>query len=69
VVYDYQRGNKGGVEGWMCEAFRGVWEEQEGERRRVEGRVVEVEAMVEALEKGTWDREGAVEDMGLSDTR
>lgn len=64
VVYDYREGRKKGMEGWMVDAFRGTWEEQEAERERVSRRVEEVEDVVRRLEKESWDRDGAVEDMG-----
>ena len=42
------------------------WEEQEQTMRMWGNRVKQVEEMVERLEKDSWDRHGAVEDMGKS---
>lgn len=66
VVYDYRKGKKVEVRPFMRSVFERIWEEQEGEKRRVRARREEVEAMVRELERGSWDREGAVEDMGGS---
>jgi hypothetical protein len=64
VVYDYKQGVKVPVRPWMMEGFKRVWGEQEGERERVIGRIQEIEEVVGRLEKESWDKEGAVEDMG-----
>jgi hypothetical protein len=67
VVYDYRAGKKTEIRGFMREQFERTWEEQEKERRRVEGRIKEVEQAVERLEGETWNRQGAKEDMGSAE--
>lgn len=64
VVYDYKTGGKVEIQSFMRSAFERIWEEQESERRRVEKRKEEVEALVRELEKGSWDDPNAKEDMG-----
>jgi hypothetical protein len=64
VVYDYKKGAKVSVRPFMMEAFRQVWEEQELEKKRTIETIQEIEEAVGKLEKETWDREDAVEDMG-----
>lgn len=64
VVYDYRVGKKTAFPGYMLEGFKKIYAEQEAERRRQAGRVVRLLEDVKALERETWDREGAVEDMG-----
>lgn len=64
VVYDYRVGKKLPIGGFMKDAFQRTWFEQEEERSRVEGRIWEVERAVGELENDTWNKEGAVEDMG-----
>ncbi|TAQ85788.1 hypothetical protein B7494_g5879 [Chlorociboria aeruginascens] len=64
VVYDYRAGQKVRMRGWMREAFERTWEEQEraqvmnGETRAW------IEEVVRGLEKGSWNRVGASEDLG-----
>jgi len=65
VVYDYKKGIKTAIRPFMTDMFKKTWEEQEAERRRVERRIREIEGMVKGLEGQTWDREGAVEDLGV----
>lgn len=64
VVYDYQRGQKTPLRPFMVEQFQRTFALQEGAKKRNEGRVRELLERVEGLEKKSWDREGAVEDMG-----
>jgi tRNA A-37 threonylcarbamoyl transferase component Bud32 len=64
VVYDYKLGAKVAVRPFMMDAFRRTWEEQESGKKRVIKRIQEIEEAVRKLEKESWDREGAVEDMG-----
>jgi hypothetical protein len=64
VVYDYKRGEKIAVREFMMRAFEKTWREQREEEERVRRRVEEVEGVVRELERGCWDKEGAVEDMG-----
>lgn len=64
VVYDYKAGKKVNIQPFMMRAFEQTWKEQEEERRRVEERIEEVERAVGELERETWNKEGAMEDMG-----
>ncbi len=64
VVYDYKAGKKTALRPFMVEAFREAFKLQEEARvinyERVKGLLEDVRA----LEAETWDKEGAVEDMG-----
>ncbi|EKD21092.1 hypothetical protein MBM_00205 [Drepanopeziza brunnea f. sp. 'multigermtubi' MB_m1] len=64
VVYDYKKGRKTAIQPFMMKAFEQTWAEQQAEQSRVEKRVQELEGSVRDLEKETWDRVDAVEDMG-----
>lgn len=64
VIYDYAAGKKAPISGFIKEGFQKAWQEQEEEKARVEKRIAEVEEMVRKLEMDSWDRPGAVEDMG-----
>lgn len=64
VVYDYKKGRKTEIPKFMMDAFRHAWAEQEESKERSREKIEEVESMVRKLEMGTWDRKGAVEDMG-----
>lgn len=61
VVYDYKVGRKSGMPGFMLEQFKRVWELQEEEKKASSRNVEELLKEVRELEKGSWDREGAVE--------
>lgn len=64
VVYDYRAGKKVQLRGFMMDAFKETWKEQEAERKRVERRIGEVESMVKGIENESWRKEGAVEEIG-----
>ncbi|KAK4203035.1 thioesterase-like superfamily-domain-containing protein [Triangularia verruculosa] len=64
VVYDYKAARKTSMPGFMLELFRTTWEMQQKEEVRARTRIWELIKTVESLEKETWDREDAVEDMG-----
>jgi len=64
VVYDYKRGQKVPLRGFMVERFLETFALQEEAKARNGRRVRELVGRVERLEKGSWGREGAVEDMG-----
>lgn len=64
VVYDYREGRKIQIPPFVWRAFEETWIEQEKERKRVEERCRWLEGLVGELERETWDREGAVEDLG-----
>lgn len=63
-MYDYKKGKKTSIRPFMMDMFAETWEEQENTRKRVARRIDELEKVVRALERETWDREGAVEDFG-----
>ncbi len=64
VVYDYQRGRKSPLRDFMVEKFRETFELQEEARGRNERKVRDLLDRVRRLEKKSWDREDAVEDVG-----
>lgn len=65
VVYDYQKGRKAPLKPFMVETFQKIWEEQEEARSRSNAKVSEILDRVSRLERGSWDREGAVEQIGV----
>lgn len=65
VVYDYKVGRKvSALPGYMLDQLGRTWELQEEAKSVNKARIGEIEKQVRALETGSWDREGAVEDMG-----
>lgn len=64
VVYDYKAGKKVEIRPFMMKAFENTWQEQEDAKRRAEVRIREVEERVAGIEARTWNKVGAVEDMG-----
>ncbi|KAH9224004.1 thioesterase-like superfamily-domain-containing protein [Leptodontidium sp. 2 PMI_412] len=64
AVYDYLKKKKATIRPFMLKAFEQTWAEQEAEKVRVEKRIREIEVTVRDIEKATWDRADAVEDMG-----
>jgi hypothetical protein len=66
VVYDYKKAVKTPLKPFMVETLTRIWDEQEETKRTSNQQVVELLERVERLEKGTWDKEGAVEKFGTS---
>lgn len=64
VLYDYRRGVKTPLRDFMVDKFVETFELQEQSRLRNERRVRDLLQRVQGLEKQTWDRADAVEDMG-----
>ncbi|KAF1920313.1 thioesterase-like superfamily-domain-containing protein [Ampelomyces quisqualis] len=64
VVYDYAHGKKSALPEFMTKKFEETWELQERAKEENGRRVEELERSVGELERGTWGREGAVEDLG-----
>jgi hypothetical protein len=64
VMYDYKKGKKIELRPFMMDAFRETWDLQEETRRRLSERIRTLEGEVRTLEKGTWDKEGAAEEIG-----
>lgn len=66
VVYNYSAGKKAPISGFIKDGFEKVWQGQEIAKERAEKRIAEVEDLVSLLEKDSWDRPDAVEDMGTA---
>lgn len=64
VVYDYKAGKKRTIMPFMMAAFQETWRAQEEMRLAAERRIEELDGIVTELEKETWDRVDAVEDLG-----
>ncbi|GIZ37881.1 hypothetical protein CKM354_000131200 [Cercospora kikuchii] len=64
VLYDYRVAKKTPLRPFMLDVLRETWKLQEETKRINSQRVVALLDRVRKLEKGSWDREGAVEDMG-----
>ena len=66
VVYDYRKGEKSPLRDFMLDKFQETYNLQEETRQGNEIRVQGLLQRVERLEKETWDREDAEEDMGMA---
>lgn len=64
VVYDYRAAQKASMPGFMVELFDKTYRLQEDEIVRARTRIWDLIGAVEQLEKETWDRKDAVEDLG-----
>jgi hypothetical protein len=64
LVYDYKKGRKVPMPPFMVERFQETFQLQEEAKRKYGGRVIELIESVRQLEKGSWDRADAKEDMG-----
>ncbi|RYP69555.1 hypothetical protein DL771_006070 [Monosporascus sp. 5C6A] len=64
VIYDYKEAKKTTMPPFVLDVFRDTWRLQEEEVRRARSRVWDLIREVEGLEKETWDREDAIEDLG-----
>lgn len=64
VVYDYRQGSKSPLRGFMVDTFRETFALQEEAKRRNQAATQELLQRVQRLEKSSWDRADAVEDMG-----
>lgn len=64
VVYDYRAAAKAPLPGFAVQGFRETFQRQEAETARARERIWELVGEVEKLEKETWNREDAVEDLG-----
>ena len=67
VVYNYDTKKKEPVPEFVRNVLRDTWKQQSDEVQRACARIRELTAQVEGLEKETWNREDAVEDMGSAD--
>ncbi|KAK5208711.1 hypothetical protein LTR41_005940 [Exophiala xenobiotica] len=64
VVYDYKLGKKSVMEPFMVEELRKTFELQEAAKRENHAKVQRIEEQVRHLEKQSWDRPDAKEDLG-----
>ncbi|KAL2017101.1 hypothetical protein VTK56DRAFT_2573 [Thermocarpiscus australiensis] len=64
VVYDYRAARKTSMPDFMLDMFDKTWRLQEQETFRARTRIWQLIEAVEELEKETWDRADAVEDLG-----
>ena len=64
VIYDYRRRSKTPLEGYMVGKFQEFWESQEAVKAQTQEKIKALFDSVVRLEKSTWDRDGAVEDVG-----
>ncbi|KAF2814198.1 uncharacterized protein BDZ99DRAFT_459904 [Mytilinidion resinicola] len=64
VVYDYKKGKKATLQTFMVDKFRETFELQEQAKAKYGSRVLDMLQRVELLEKSSWDRADAKEDLG-----
>ncbi|KAK4990676.1 hypothetical protein LTR66_001032 [Elasticomyces elasticus] len=64
VVYNYRNAKKTPLRPFMVQAFRETWKLQEEAKRHNSERVASMLERVRALERDTWDRLDAKEDLG-----
>ncbi|KAF1982055.1 hypothetical protein K402DRAFT_397946 [Aulographum hederae CBS 113979] len=64
VVYDYRKGKKTPLLPFMVDKFRETFQLQQEAKKKYGGRVNELMARVRELEKASWDRVDAKEDLG-----
>jgi len=66
VVYDYRKGKKMALPPFLMDAFTQTWKEQEQAKTRCLKKIREIEHDVRKLEMESWDREGAIEEVGVA---
>ena len=64
VVYDYKHANKIPLRPFMLDQFKATWDAQEHTKSKNEFQVEQLVKQVRKLEKESWDKEGAQEDLG-----
>jgi len=64
VVYDYKKGKKAPLRPFMVDKFRETFALQEQAKEKYGRRVLDLLRRVQLLEKSSWDRADAVEDLG-----
>ncbi|KAL8792945.1 MAG: hypothetical protein Q9195_004442 [Heterodermia aff. obscurata] len=64
VLYDYRKGAKTPLKEFMSRKFNQTWKAQEQAGKLNKLRIYNLLERVEGLEKESWDKEGAVEDLG-----
>ncbi|KXT16088.1 hypothetical protein AC579_7128 [Pseudocercospora musae] len=68
VFYDYRKAKKTPMRPFMLDVLQHTWMLQKEARRVNRERVTSILERVRALELGSWDRKGAVEDIGSAST-
>ncbi|ETS80839.1 hypothetical protein PFICI_08368 [Pestalotiopsis fici W106-1] len=66
VIYDYRNATKTTTPPFVQDVFQSTWEKQEAAICSSRARIWQLTKQVEEIEKETWDREDAVEDLGAS---
>ncbi|KAI0454549.1 thioesterase-like superfamily-domain-containing protein [Xylaria acuta] len=66
AIYDYRDAKKTVLPGFMLDVLRDTWRQQEERTDWARGRIWDLLRDVERLEKETWDRKDAVEDLGAA---
>ncbi|RWA03670.1 hypothetical protein EKO27_g11432 [Xylaria grammica] len=69
AIYDYREARKTTLPGFMLDVLQDTWRAQEARADEARERVWGLLREVEGLEKETWDREDAVEDLGAASKR
>jgi hypothetical protein len=64
VIYDYRKATKAAMPAFAQKLFSETYDMQQAEATRTRNRIWYLIKTVEQLEKETWDREDAVEDLG-----
>lgn len=67
VVYDYKAARKAPLKPFMVEKFQETWALQEQAKEMYGKRAMDLIRRVRELEKDSWDRPDAKEDMGSAD--
>jgi hypothetical protein len=65
-IYDYRVAKPTTLPPFMLATLRDLWRRQEEQAIRAKARIWQLLGEVRSLEKETWDREDAVEDMGVA---
>jgi hypothetical protein len=69
VVYDYKKAKKSPLAPFMIDKFRETFDLQEQAKEKYGARVRTLLDRVRQLEKGSWDRPDAIEDVGNGSRR
>lgn len=64
AMYDYKAGKKAAVRPFILDVFKDLYRQQEESKARNTARVLDLLQQVEALEKESWDKPDAKEDLG-----
>lgn len=64
VVYDYRAGKKSTLEPFMLEQLKDTYDLQEAAKKANREKVMQIEDAIRRLEKESWDRPDAKEDLG-----